>query len=99
MSAACLKCSWPKSLCPRPGPKANGLLLRRRAALGYALLFGTNFGVQFTFISGSSLVFIGHFGLSARIYGLIFAAASAGIVLAPSPTRSSRGVVSRMARY
>jgi MFS transporter, DHA1 family, multidrug resistance protein len=58
-----------------------GLLLSHRAALGYALVFGVSFGVQFSFISGSPLVFIGHYGFSPRLYGLVFAAASAGIML------------------
>jgi DHA1 family bicyclomycin/chloramphenicol resistance-like MFS transporter len=60
--------------------KGYALLLRRRAGLGYALLFGASFGVQFSFISGSPLVFMGHFGLSPRIYGLIFGFVSAGII-------------------
>ncbi|MCB5943241.1 multidrug effflux MFS transporter [Acidocella sp. KAb 2-4] len=71
-----------------------GLLFSHRAALGYALVFGVSFGVQFSFISGSSLVFIGHYGLSARVYGLVFAAASAGIMLGAlsNPMLSRLGV-------
>jgi len=57
-----------------------GTLLRHRAACGYALLYAAAFGVQFSFISASPLVFMTHFGLSAPVYGLVFAAGSAGIM-------------------
>lgn len=75
------------------GRVVNGyaVLFRRRVGLGFALLYGLSFGVQFSFISGSPLVFMGHFAVTAQIYGLIFAAASAGIMLgAFSNTRLSR---------
>lgn len=75
------------------GRVVNGyaVLFRRRVGLGFALLYGLSFGVQFSFISGSPLVFMGHFAVSARVYGLIFAVASAGIMLgAFSNTRLSR---------
>jgi DHA1 family bicyclomycin/chloramphenicol resistance-like MFS transporter len=55
-----------------------GVLLRSRAGMGFALVFACNFGVQFAFISGSPLVFMGHFGVSAWVYGVIFAICSAG---------------------
>ncbi|WP_298162512.1 multidrug effflux MFS transporter [Acidocella sp.] len=56
-------------------------LFKHRAALGYALVYAASFGVQFSFVAGSPLVFIDSFGLSARMYGLVFGAASAGIIL------------------
>lgn len=59
-------------------------LLRHRAALGYALIYATTFGVQFSFISGSPLVFINHFGLSPQEFSGVFALCSAGIVAGAS---------------
>ncbi len=56
------------------------ILFASRRGMGFALVFAFSFGVQFSFIAGSPLVFMGHFGASARIYGLIFAATSSGIM-------------------
>ena len=55
-------------------------LLTNRLGLGFALLFGLSFGVQFSYIAGSPLVFMGAFGLSARGYGLTFACTAFGIM-------------------
>jgi DHA1 family bicyclomycin/chloramphenicol resistance-like MFS transporter len=54
-------------------------LFRSRVGMGFALVFGLSFGVLFAFISGSPLVFMGHFGVSAHLYGFIFAACAGGI--------------------
>jgi DHA1 family bicyclomycin/chloramphenicol resistance-like MFS transporter len=56
------------------------ILFARRRGMGFALVFALSFGVQFSFIAGSPLVFMGYFGASARVYGLIFAATSCGIM-------------------
>jgi DHA1 family bicyclomycin/chloramphenicol resistance-like MFS transporter len=55
-------------------------LLQSRAGLGFALVYACSFGVQFSYIAGSPLVFMGYFGLSPALYGLIFAATAAGIM-------------------
>jgi len=70
------------------------ILFASRRGMGFALVFALSFGVQFSFIAGSPLVFMGHFGASARVYGLIFAATSCGIMVgAFSNTRlSKRGI-------
>lgn len=56
------------------------VLFRHRAALGYALIYAGSFGVQFSYIAGSPLVFISLFGFTARVYGFVFAATAAGIL-------------------
>jgi DHA1 family bicyclomycin/chloramphenicol resistance-like MFS transporter len=56
------------------------ILLGSRAGLGFALVYGLSFGVLFSYISGSPLVFMGHYGVSPRIYGGIFALCAAGIL-------------------
>ncbi len=66
-------------------------LLRSRAGLGFALVYACSFGVQFSYIAGSPLIFMGHFGLSPGLYGLIFACTAAGIMAgAYSNTQLSR---------
>ena len=49
-------------------------LLRTRAFAGYALSLCLIFAVLFTFLAGSSFVFIGVFGLSQQQFGLVFVA-------------------------
>ncbi len=56
------------------------VLFGHRAALGYALIYAASFGVQFSYVAGSPLVFINLFGFSARLYGFVFAATAAGII-------------------
>ncbi len=55
-------------------------LFTSRIGLGFALIYGLSFGVQFSYVSASPLVFMGHFGASARLYGIFFAATSCGIM-------------------
>src|SRR3954447_12660910 len=50
-----------------------GELVRHRAFMGYALTGGFQFAALFSFLSGSPFVFIERYGLSPRIFGLIFA--------------------------
>jgi MFS transporter, DHA1 family, multidrug resistance protein len=51
-------------------------VLRDRDAVGFALLNAITFGGMFAYISGSSLVFIGAFGIKPSMFGLLFAAAA-----------------------
>jgi DHA1 family bicyclomycin/chloramphenicol resistance-like MFS transporter len=59
--------------------RGYGLLFGNRVSLGFTLVFGFCFGVQFSYISGSPLVLLGLYGVSPRIYGLLFAATALGI--------------------
>lgn len=56
-------------------------VLTNRVSLGYALMIALNFGCLFAYVSGSSLLLIGAFGISRRVYGLLFAATSLGLML------------------
>lgn len=58
-----------------------GRVLRHRVSLGYAGVIALNFGSLFAYVSGSSLVLIGILGVSRRVYGLLFAATSFGLVI------------------
>lgn len=55
-------------------------VLRDPNAIGFALLNATTFGGMFAYISGSSLVFIGAFGVSPSMFGLLFAAAALALL-------------------
>ncbi len=55
-------------------------LLRSRAGLGFSMVYAFSFGVQFTYVAGSPLVFMTHFGLSPRQYGLVFFSTACGIM-------------------
>jgi DHA1 family bicyclomycin/chloramphenicol resistance-like MFS transporter len=57
-----------------------GTLLRSRLGLGFALVYALSFGVQFTYVAGSPLVFMTHFGLSAHAYGMVFVSTACGIM-------------------
>jgi DHA1 family bicyclomycin/chloramphenicol resistance-like MFS transporter len=52
-----------------------------RVSLGYILIVALNFGCLFAYVSGSSLVLIGLLGVSQRVYGLLFAATSLGLMI------------------
>lgn len=56
-------------------------LLRTRRYLGMTLGMGFVMATLFGYISGSSFVFMEHFGLSPRVYSFIFAAFSVGMIL------------------
>lgn len=55
-------------------------VVRHPVSLGYALVVGLCFGCLFAYVSGSSLVLIGIMGISAQLYGVLFAATSLGLV-------------------
>ncbi len=49
-------------------------------ALGFALLNALMFGALFGYVSGSSLVLIGHFGVNPTFFGVLFSGAALGLV-------------------
>ena len=55
-------------------------VLRHPVSVGNALVVALSFGSLFAFVSGSSLVLIGVLGASQRVYGLLFAVTSLGLV-------------------
>ena len=54
--------------------------IANRRAFAHMLLGALLFGDLFSFISGSPLVYINHFGLSSRQFALIFAVTSSGLM-------------------
>lgn len=69
-------------------------VLRHRVTLGYILMIALNFGCLFAYVSGSSLVLIGQLSVSRRVYGLLFATTSFGLMIGAltSARLSRRGV-------
>lgn len=59
-----------------------GALLRQRDFLGFALIGGFAGGGLFSYIAGSSFVFIDVYGLSAEQYGAVFGANALGLIAA-----------------
>jgi DHA1 family bicyclomycin/chloramphenicol resistance-like MFS transporter len=60
------------ALHPRRLAANYALLLRSRTWLGYTLCVAATYSGMFAFISGSSFVLIGRFGLSPELFGLSF---------------------------
>jgi MFS transporter, DHA1 family, multidrug resistance protein len=56
-------------------------VFRHRVSVGYILVIALNFGCLFAYVSGSSLVLIGILGVSRRVYGLLFAVKSFGLMV------------------
>src|SRR5215475_14775693 len=52
--------------------KRFGELFRHRAFMGYAFTGSFQFAALFSFLSGSPFIFIEHYGVPPRAYGLIF---------------------------
>jgi DHA1 family bicyclomycin/chloramphenicol resistance-like MFS transporter len=69
-------------------------VLTHRLSVGYILLVALNFGCLFAYVSGSSLVLINVLGVSQRVYGMLFAATSLGLMVGSlsSARLSRRGV-------
>jgi MFS transporter, DHA1 family, multidrug resistance protein len=69
-------------------------VLRQRVSIGYAGVIALNFGSLFAYVSGSSLVLIGILGVSRRVYGLLFAITSFGLMVGAlsNANLSRRGV-------
>src|SRR5436309_1546753 len=57
-------------------------LLTTRTFVGYALSFGLGFAAMFAYISGSSFVLQGIYGLSPQLFSIAFAVNALGIMLA-----------------
>lgn len=55
-------------------------VLRHPVSCGYAVVVALCFGCLFAYVSGSSLVLIGIMGISAKLYGVLFAATSFGLL-------------------
>jgi DHA1 family bicyclomycin/chloramphenicol resistance-like MFS transporter len=55
-------------------------LLRDRRFVGHALAGGMAFGALFAYISGSSFVFQGIYGISPQVYSVLFAANGLGLI-------------------
>jgi len=62
--------------------RTYGRLLHDRSFVGYALTAGMVQAAMFAYITGSSFVFTGLFGLSAQQFGLLFGLNAAGIIVA-----------------
>ena len=56
-------------------------VVRHPGTMGYAVVVALLFGNLFAYVSGSSLILIGVMGVSQRVYGLLFALTSLGLVL------------------
>jgi DHA1 family bicyclomycin/chloramphenicol resistance-like MFS transporter len=61
--------------------RSYGRVIRHPVTLGNALVVALCFGCLFAYVSGSSLVLIGIMGISQRMYGLLFACTSLGLVV------------------
>lgn len=55
-------------------------VFRTPVSFGYAVVVALCFGCLFAYVSGSSLVLIGIMGVSAKLYGVLFAATSFGLL-------------------
>jgi DHA1 family bicyclomycin/chloramphenicol resistance-like MFS transporter len=55
-------------------------VLSHPVTMGYAVVVALLFGCLFAYVSGSSLILIGVMGVSQRLYGLLFALTSLGLV-------------------
>ncbi|MEO8334997.1 MAG: Bcr/CflA family efflux MFS transporter, partial [bacterium] len=55
-------------------------VLTHPVTMGYALVVALLFGCLFAYVSASSLILIGVMGVSQRLYGLLFACTSLGLV-------------------
>lgn len=66
-------------------------VLSHPVTLGYVTVIALNFGCLFAYVSGSSLVLIQLLGVSRRVYGMLFAVTSVGLMIgALSSARLSR---------
>jgi len=76
-----------ESLPPHTAPAPDSLtrryarVLRHPVSVGYVLVGALNFGALFSYISGSSLVFIDLLRVSRSTYGALFACTALGLVV------------------
>jgi DHA1 family bicyclomycin/chloramphenicol resistance-like MFS transporter len=64
-----------------PALAAMAVVCRDRVFLGYALACALGMGAAFAYVAGSSFVLQNVYGLSAQVYGLVFALNGAAMVL------------------
>jgi len=91
----------PKALAPAQLIGRYRDLLRNRVYLGYVMVCGCGYGGLFCFISGSAPTFMTGFGVSAQVYGFLFAFIVIGFAIgAFLATRFTRRVgVDRMIEF
>nr|BFD58240.1 multidrug effflux MFS transporter [Bdellovibrio sp. CKG001]BFD61671.1 multidrug effflux MFS transporter [Bdellovibrio sp. HM001] len=61
--------------------KVYGSILKDRNFMGYALAGGAAQAGMFAYITGSSFVFINHFGIPAKSFGWVFGSNAVGLIL------------------
>lgn len=61
--------------------KIYGSILKDRNFMGYALAGGAAQAGMFAYITGSSFVFINHFGIPAKSFGWVFGSNAVGLIL------------------
>jgi len=71
----------PDAIQPRQMLRNFGILVRNRVFLRYTISISCLFGFLFTFLSGSSFVFIDVYGVPTTHFGLIFACMAAAFTL------------------
>jgi DHA1 family bicyclomycin/chloramphenicol resistance-like MFS transporter len=59
-----------------------GSLLRDRTFMGFVMVAGLALAALFSYVSGSSFVLQGQYGLDAQQFGLVFGAGAAGLIAA-----------------
>lgn len=71
-----------------------GRVVRHPISFGYILVRALNFGCLFGYVTGSSFVFMSQLGISATVYGWLFAANASGLILGgfTSGRLSARGI-------
>lgn len=74
--------------------KSYVTVVRHRVTFGYIVMIALNFACLFAYVSASSLVLIGQLSVSRRVYGLLFATTSLGLMIGAltSARLSRRGV-------
>lgn len=70
-----------RSLAPRQLFASYAGVFKDKRFVGFALVGAFGFACMFSYISGSSAVFMGEFGLSETAFSLIFAITSCGMLL------------------
>jgi DHA1 family bicyclomycin/chloramphenicol resistance-like MFS transporter len=84
----------PGALTVRGAIESYLRVVRHPVSMGYVAVIALNFACLFAYVSASSLVLIGLLGVSQRVYGLMFAATSAGLMVGAftNARLSARGV-------
>lgn len=84
----------PEALAPRQLLASYGEVVRHPSGFGFSVLGALCFGVMFSFIAGSSMLFMEDLGVSAATYGYLFAVPVLGMMAGTmlNARLSSRGV-------